>query len=124
MLKKLPRASPGKRLCAQLDSHQRQAEVRSFLLLDSKPSRYHSSMPDQVSTEAERVRLELLRKMTPQQKARLVSELTLAVQQLAFAGIRQTDPAASDDEIWLRLSARRLGRDTVRNMYGFDPEAK
>lgn len=81
-------------------------------------------MADQADREIERMQLELLRKMTPQEKARLVSELTLAVQQLAFAGVRQLDPAASDDEIWLRLAARRLGRDTVRSVYGFDPEAK
>jgi hypothetical protein len=70
------------------------------------------------------VQLELLRKMTPREKALLVSELTLAVQQLAFAGMRQIDPAASGDEIWLRLAVRRLGQETVRKVYGFGPKEK
>lgn len=73
-----------------------------------------------VTAKAEDVQLELLRNMTPQQKADLVSGLTLAVQQLAFAGIRQTDPLATDDEIWLRLAVRRLGPETVRKVYGFE----
>ncbi len=94
----------------------------------SKPSfrvfGYHSGMPHDTSADAERVQLDLLRRMTPAEKAQLVSELTLAVQQLAFAGIRQMEPAASDDEIWLRLASRRLGSDTVRKVYAFDPDAK
>lgn len=48
--------------------------------------------------------------------------LTLAVQRLAFIGMRERHPGTSDDEIWLRLAAQRLGRDVVKSIYGFDAE--
>ncbi len=71
-----------------------------------------------MNADSERVRIDILRRMTAAQKAQLTSELTLAVQQLAFAGERDSDPAATDDQIWLRLAARRLGADIVRKAYG------
>jgi len=69
-----------------------------------------------------RLHVEILRGMTAQQKAQLTSELTLAVQQLAFAGARRDDPAATDEEIWLRLASRRLGADVVQEVYGVRPK--
>lgn len=84
------------------------------------------AMPDRAnrdtSPEADRVQFDLLRAMTPVQRAERMSALTLAVQQLACAGIKQRYPEASDEETWLRLAAQRLGRDTMRAVYGFDPE--
>jgi hypothetical protein len=71
---------------------------------------------------ADRVQLELLRKMTPAEKLECVRGLTLAVQQLAFVGLRQQFPDDSDDEIWLRLAARRLGRDLVKKIYGWEAD--
>jgi len=82
------------------------------------------SMSEAANADGERVRLDILKRMSPAQKIALMTELTLAVQQLAFAGARRADPAASDDEIWLRLATRRLGRNTVRKIYGFDAEPK
>lgn len=70
--------------------------------------------------DAENVRFDILRRMSFPDKAHLVRELTLGVQRLAFAGLRERYPDASDDEIWLRLAARRLGRETVRKVYGWD----
>jgi hypothetical protein len=53
-----------------------------------------------------------------------MTELTLAVQQVAFAELRRRYPEAPEDELWLRLAVRRLGRDVVRTVYGrdLDPE--
>jgi hypothetical protein len=68
---------------------------------------------------AERVQLELLRRMTPAEKLERMRQLTLAVQQLAFAGCQQY-PDATDDEIWLRLAARRLGPEWVKKAYGWE----
>lgn len=83
-------------------------------------------MPDRAnrdtSPEADQVQFDLLRAMTPVQRAERMSALTLAVQQLAYAGIKQRYPEASDEETWLRLAAQRLGHDTIRTVYGFDPE--
>lgn len=70
---------------------------------------------------AERLQIELLRQMTPAEKLERVRQLTLAVQQLAFAELRQTDPDASDDELWLRLASRRLGPAMMKKVYGWEP---
>lgn len=63
---------------------------------------------------------EMLRRMSGEERLELSRQLTLAVQELAFVGMRERFPDASDDEIWLRLAARRLGRDVVLKVYGFD----
>ena len=59
--------------------------------------------------------------MTPQQRAEVFTGLTLAVQELAMAGLREQFPDASDDELRLRLAARRLGNDVVRRVWGWTP---
>ncbi len=61
---------------------------------------------------------ELLRAMSGQERLRIARALTLGVQRLAFAGLRQTYPDLPDDELWLELAARRLGLDVVRKVYG------
>jgi hypothetical protein len=72
--------------------------------------------------KAERVQLDLLRKMTPAEKLECVRRLTIAVQELAFAGLREQYPYASDDELWLRLAARRLGPDLMKKIYGWEAD--
>jgi hypothetical protein len=74
------------------------------------------------SEEADRIQFEMLRGMSPQERLALMTELTLSAQRLAFAGLRLRYPNASDDEIWLRLAARRLGIETVRKIYGWRPD--
>ena len=73
------------------------------------------------SEAADRIQFDLLRRMTPNERAQRMAELTRMVQQLAFAGMRARYPEATDDEIWLRLAAQRLGRETMRKVYGWDP---
>jgi hypothetical protein len=72
--------------------------------------------------EADRIQFEMLRQMSPQARLALMTELTLSAQRLAFAGLRLRYPNASDDDIWLRLAARRLGVETVRKIYGWQPD--
>ena len=72
--------------------------------------------------KAERVQLDLLRKMTPAEKLECVRRLTIAVQELAFAGLREQYPDASDDELWLRLAARRLGPALMKKIYGWEAD--
>ena len=74
------------------------------------------------SEEADRIQFEMLRQMSPQARLALMTELTLSAQRLAFAGFRLRYPNASDDDIWLRLAARRLGHETVRKIYGWQPD--
>lgn len=73
------------------------------------------------SEDADRLQFEMLRRMSVSEKARLMTQLTLSAQRLAFAGLRELYPRASDDELWLRLAARRLGNETVRKVYGWAP---
>lgn len=63
---------------------------------------------------------ELLRELGEVGRLERSRQLTLAVQRLAFAGMRARFPQASDDEIWLRLAVERLGPDLVRRIYGFE----
>ncbi len=84
-------------------------------------------MPDRTSdtsADADAVQLELLRRMSPAEKLRLMTELTWAAEQVALAELRRRHPEASDEELFLRLAVRRLGRDVVRAVYGrdLDPE--
>ena len=69
------------------------------------------------SPEAERIQLERWREMTPLEKARTVSALTRAVQELSLAGIRLRHPHASEDECLLRLAEIKLGRRLMAQAY-------
>lgn len=74
------------------------------------------------STQAEAVQIELWRRMSPAQKASQLSQLCLCVQQLALAGLRSRYPEANEQELFLRLAATRLDRETMVRVYGWDPE--
>ena len=71
---------------------------------------------------AERVLIELYRRMPAWQKLRQVSELTRAVQELALCDIRRRHPQADEREQKLRLASRWLRAETMRKVYGWDPE--
>lgn len=66
---------------------------------------------------------ELYRHMTPADKARRVSDLTLGSCQLALAGLRSRHPAADEKELLLRLAVLRLGTETVARVYGWQDGA-
>ena len=74
--------------------------------------------PADTSPEVWEKQLELYRRMTPAEKAEGVRALTLAVNRVALAGLRQRYPAASESELRLRLAAVRLGADLVARAYG------
>lgn len=57
------------------------------------------------------------RQMSPEQKLRLVSQLSATVRQLALAGVRQRYPAASAREQFLRLAQITLGDELARKAY-------
>ncbi len=64
--------------------------------------------------------MDLWRRMSPLEKARTVTEISVAVQQLSLAGIRLRHPEASDEECLLRLAIIKLGRRVACQVY---PEA-
>ena len=64
------------------------------------------------------------RQMSPQQKLKRVSELTLAVQQLALARIRKQYGTLSEREQHLRLASLWIDRDTMVRVFHWDPQKK
>jgi hypothetical protein len=63
------------------------------------------------SPEAEQRQIELWRRMTPLEKARLVSSISRAAQMFSLAGIRRRHPDASERECSLLLAELKLGKD-------------
>jgi hypothetical protein len=74
------------------------------------------------SEKVDRLQFARYREMSVDEKLSIVADLNAMVQRIAFEGMRRRHPDASDDEIWLRLAAVRLGRETVRKVYGWDPD--
>ena len=66
---------------------------------------------------AQRLQVELWRRMTPLEKARVVSDTSRAVQELSLVGIRRRYPGASERECTLRLAALILGRSLASEVY-------
>jgi hypothetical protein len=73
---------------------------------------------DDTSTEAQSVQQALYASMTPAEKLTRMSELTLAVNRLALAGLEARYPRESRHELLLRLARMRLGDDLVDRVYG------
>jgi hypothetical protein len=69
------------------------------------------------SPEIERRQIEAWRRMSPVEKAAIVSGLTQAAYDLALAGVRARYPDASPREQFLRLAIVTLGRDLASKAY-------
>jgi hypothetical protein len=69
------------------------------------------------SADAQRVQIELWRRMSPLRKARAVGELSRSVRDLSMAGIRMRHPGASERECRLRLAVLTLGRSVACRVY-------
>jgi hypothetical protein len=67
--------------------------------------------------EVERLQVELWRRMSPEDKLRIVTEISRATQELSLAGIRRDHPDASERECLLRLAVRKLGREMAVRVY-------
>jgi len=69
--------------------------------------------------------LEGFRRMTPAEKLKRVVELNRAVETMAAARIRaQYGPDLPERELRLRLAALRLPRETMIEVFDWDPEEK
>jgi len=71
--------------------------------------------------DALRVWLDIQRRLTPEQKFRQVVEMYEAVTAAQTAEVRRLYPAATEREVFLRVTARRLGPDLMKKVYGWDP---
>ena len=75
--------------------------------------------------EVERLLTEAARRMTPGERMLRVCELNRAAELMALAGIRQRyGMGLSEREEQLRLAALRLDRDTMVEVFGWDPEVE
>jgi len=72
--------------------------------------------------EAERVWVELARAMPGPKKINQVFDLIESVRSFSMAGLRSRYPEASEDEIKKRLAALVFDRETVIEVYGWDPK--
>jgi hypothetical protein len=63
--------------------------------------------------------VEQYRRMSPAEKLRRVSDLTLGACLLSLAGLRERYPDAPERDLLLRLAVLRLGAETVARAYGW-----
>ncbi|MGH9720394.1 MAG: hypothetical protein ACRD8O_09290 [Bryobacteraceae bacterium] len=66
--------------------------------------------------------VELQRRMTPGEKLAQVFEMAAMMIRAYEDRVRKQHPHANPREIFLRAAALRLGSDTVKRVYGWDPE--
>jgi hypothetical protein len=65
--------------------------------------------------------LDLLRRMPPGEKIESVFSLNRMAIQFSEAGVRMAYPNADGREVFLRAASRRLSRDLMIRVYGWDP---
>jgi len=79
--------------------------------------------PD-TSADAQRMQIELMRRLSPSRKLALAFELTDAMRGLVLADLKHRFPNADEAEIRRRFIARVLSREDVIRAYGFDPRGE
>jgi hypothetical protein len=62
--------------------------------------------------------MDLMRKMSPEEKLQRTFEYSAFVRKFGEAGLRQKYPQAGDREIFLRAARQRLGADLYSKVYG------
>lgn len=67
--------------------------------------------------DVEQRQIEAWRRLSSEERLRLVSHTTRAVLDLSLAGVRRRYPDASERECFLRAAAIRLGVETTRRIY-------
>lgn len=73
--------------------------------------------------KALQVFIERQRSMSPAEKIQAVFEQNEQLRRLSEARERQLHPRATDREIFLRVTAHRLDRETMLRVYGWDPDS-
>lgn len=62
--------------------------------------------------------MDLMRKMSPEEKLQRTFEFSAVVRQLGAAGLRQKYPQAGEREIFLRAARQSLGANLYAKVYG------
>jgi hypothetical protein len=81
-----------------------------------------STLSVDTSPEAEAVVIEGMRAMPVWRKLRRVKELNQFLQGLALANIRRRHPEADERELSLRLASLWLPSETMKTVWGWDPD--
>lgn len=74
-------------------------------------------LADDTSLDVEARLIEGWRRMSPAEKAAMVSALCRSTREMALAGIRHRYPSASQREQFLRLAILTLGRELAASAY-------
>jgi len=69
--------------------------------------------------EALRVFLEIQGRMTAEQKLRRIVEMFETITAAQMAEVRRLHPEADGREVFLRVTARRLGPEIMKKVYGW-----
>ncbi len=67
--------------------------------------------------------LECQRRMSASQKVQTILDLTRMQFETAEAEERRRHPGISEREVFLRAASRRLDRETMMRVYGWDPRS-
>ncbi|HTT60718.1 MAG TPA: hypothetical protein VMG35_02715 [Bryobacteraceae bacterium] len=67
--------------------------------------------------------LECQRRMSASEKLQGMLSLTRMVFETAAAEVRRQHPEIDEREVFLRTAARHLDRETMKRVYGWDPES-
>jgi hypothetical protein len=86
-------------------------------MAESNPRDRSAILSRDTSADVERRQIDAWRRMTPLEKAAVMSQATRDVVTLALSGIRQRHPGASERECFIRLAALQLGPTLVRQVY-------
>ena len=77
-----------------------------------------TTLSSDTDPEAERIQMEIYRRMPRWRKIELVVEANETARQLALAGLRARHPEASPEEIQRRLFGLLLGEELATEVYG------
>jgi hypothetical protein len=81
------------------------------------PANRSAILSRDTSADVECLQIEAWRRMSPLEKAGIMSQATSDVLTLALSGIREHHPGASARECFIRLAALQLGPTLVRQVY-------
>jgi len=73
--------------------------------------------------EALRVYLRIHSRMSPERKLGQVAEMYDAITALQTSEVRRLYPEATEREVFLRVTARRLGPELMQKVYGWQPDS-
>lgn len=81
----------------------------------------HGWMSD-THPDALRVCLGIHSRIPPERKLGQVAEMYDAITALQTSEVRRSYPAATDREVFLRATARRIGPELMQKVYGWQPD--